>query len=205
LVYKYDAPLLPNLYPLPLQRDITPNIWDGYETLRIGAFGAVRPLKNFTTAAATALAIHEKLDVPTELHMSSGGESSTLEAIDQICGNVPGFDLIRHPWSYWDSFIRLIADMHLLIQPSYTESFNLITADGISVGVPSVVSSAINWAPKEWKADMDNPLEIADVGIRLLRGRARWSGYKALKDHNICSLPYWFKFLGIQKNRWWEF
>jgi hypothetical protein len=32
--------------------------------------------------------------------------------------------------------------MHLLIQVSYTESFNMVTADGVLEGVPSVTSDA---------------------------------------------------------------
>ncbi len=31
--------------------------------------------------------------------------------------------------------------MHLLLQPSYTESFNMVTADGVAEGVASVVST----------------------------------------------------------------
>jgi hypothetical protein len=58
--------------------------------------------------------------------------------------------------------------MNLLLQPSYTESFNMVTADGVAEGVPSVVSSAIDWAPADWKADVDDTLDIARVGRRLL-------------------------------------
>ena len=65
-------------------------------------------------------------------------------------------------------FRRTVGSMHLLLQPSYTESFNMVTADGVAEGVPSVVSSAIDWAPEDWKADVDDSLEIARVGRRLL-------------------------------------
>jgi hypothetical protein len=35
-------------------------------------------------------------------------------------------------------------DVHLLLQPSFTQSFNVVTADGVHQGVPSVVSDAID-------------------------------------------------------------
>jgi hypothetical protein len=58
--------------------------------------------------------------------------------------------------------------MHLLLQPSYTESFNMVTADGAAEGVASVVSEAIDWAPDDWKADVDDVLDISRVGRRLV-------------------------------------
>jgi glycosyltransferase involved in cell wall biosynthesis len=42
--------------------------------------------------------------------------------------------------------------MNVLINCSYTESFNMVTADGIAEGIPSVVSDAICWAPAYWRA-----------------------------------------------------
>ena len=72
--------------------------------------------------------------------------------------------------------------MHLLLQPSYTESFNMVTADGVAEGVPSVVSHAIDWAPEHWKAMMDDVLDIARVGRYLLTDPyAPQEGIEALK------------------------
>jgi hypothetical protein len=192
--YNQEATLLPNLYPLP-DKDKVKAPWDGKSALKIGAFGAVRPYKNFMTAAAAAITIQRFLGVPVELHMSTGGEGGTVAAIEQMCAGVKDFKLVKHEWSYWDKFIRLVANMDLLLQVSYTESFNLITADGISVGVPSVVSSAIEWAPDAWKADADNALKVAQVGLRLLRGENREAGFKALGDHNEYALRFWIAYL----------
>jgi hypothetical protein len=74
--------------------------------------------------------------------------------------------------------------MHLLLQPSYTESFNMVTADGVAEGVPSVVSNAIDWAPEHWKANVDDVLDIARVGRSLLYDpRAAHDGIKALEAY----------------------
>jgi hypothetical protein len=75
--------------------------------------------------------------------------------------------------------------MHLLLQPSYTETFNVVTADGVAEGVASVVSDAIEWAPENWKARRDDVDDIAKTGIRLLRDKsAPRKGLRALQKYN---------------------
>ena len=193
-VYNENCILLPNLYPV--QRRLA-KVWDG-TYLKIGAFGAIRPEKNFMTAAAAAMVIHSLLKVPMELHMSTGGDgckSTTLPAIEEMVKDVEGVKLVRHEWQHWDSFIQLIAEMDLLIQISYTESFNMITADGISVGVPSVVSEVIRWCPDDWKADTDDVIDVANVGMQLLGFPTGTEGSDALIQHNKTSVLYWKAFL----------
>lgn len=195
--------LLPNLYPAKWVRSKRPPL-RGHR-VHIGAFGAVRPEKNFMTAAAAAIVIQKKLGVPVELHMSTGGEgnrSMVLPAIEQMCADIPGLTLVRHEWRFWDKFIEIIGEMDVLLQPSYTESFNMITADGISMGVPSVVSSAISWAPDSWKADTDDAVDVAERGIELLYDPgARAAGVKALRKHNAFGLAHWFEFLECERPR----
>lgn len=190
----YKAILLPNLYPLC---GALPGKMFKGDVIKIGAFGAVRPYKNFMTAAGAAIAIHHQTGRRVEFHMSSGGEPGDTRAIEQLFQDAPGVQLIKHPWAFWNEFIRLIGEMDVLLQPSFTESFNMITADGISQGVPSVVSTAINWAPQSWKADSDDALSVAITAIRLLHdSEAAEEGRKALDKHNQDSLRYWFDFVG---------
>jgi hypothetical protein len=195
-VYGGPVVCLPNLYPLT---EINHRDWDGHSTIKIGVFGAVRPLKNFMTAGAAAMAIHSLLNVPVEIHMSIGGEGDggdVTRSIEQMTLGVPGVTLVRHPWQPWAEFIQLISKMDLMIQPSFTESFNMVTADGILVGVPSVVSTAITWVPDNWKADSDNALDIARVGIDLLRNpQAEHEGIAAIQKQNDYGLTYWKQYL----------
>lgn len=194
--FRKPTVLLPNLYPV---EKVHAKIWDKRAPLKIGAFGAIRPEKNFMTAAGAAVLIHRYFNVPIELHMSSGGEeckhSTTLQAISQMVNDLPGITLINHPWAYWDEFIRLVGDMDLLMQLSYTESFNMVTADGISQGVSSVVSPVISWAPDGWKADPDDVVAAARTGIRLIERDQKYVGYDALKKHNEAAFKHWEKFL----------
>lgn len=195
--YNRPAIYLPNLYPLRNAQLV--QRYQGQSPLRIGAFGAVRPYKNFMTAAAAALLIQTALDIPVEFHMSDGGEGDqgrVMPAIEAMLRNTQ-VTLVKHPWMYWNSFIQLIGSMDLLIQVSYTESFNLITADGILAGVASVVSSVVRWAPDEWKADSDDAIDVAAVGLALL-SKSTDVGIKALTRSNERGILKWFQFLGIR-------
>jgi hypothetical protein len=197
----YDAPvfLLPNLYPLGQRLTHAHHL---NPPINIGTFGAMRLEKNFITAVAAALAIQKYLDLAVHLHINVGGEVSTrrvLDTIQQMVEGVPGFTLVKHRWMPWDKFRELIRRMHILLQPSYTESFNMVTADGIANGVPSVVSTAITWAPEEWKADSDDALDIACRGVWLLEhlSLARWQGHHALMEQNAIGVRFWKEYLGL--------
>jgi hypothetical protein len=97
---------------------------------------------------------------------------------------LPDVSLTLNGWQSWPNFRKTVSHMHLLLQPSYTESFNMVTADGVAEGVASVVSEAIDWAPDDWKANVDDVLDIARVGRRLLCDpRAAEEGYRALEEH----------------------
>src|SRR5271166_3564635 len=68
----YNAPCvyLPNLYYLEAAPTQRPGFSSG--TLRIGTFGAIRPLKNFMSAAGAALTMARSLKANLELWVSTG-------------------------------------------------------------------------------------------------------------------------------------
>ena len=191
--YETPAILLPNLYPIrPF------NGQDKDCVIRIGSFGAIRPLKNQLTACAAAIIIAKRLDAPVEFHVSAGREEGggnvVLSAIQQMSQDVPNFTLVLDGWRGWHEFRELTASMNLLLHPSYTESFNIVTADGVSQGVPTVGSYAIHWLPEDWKVDSDNAVEMAEVGLKLLEEGAE-QGIQSLKRHNEIGFKNWKVFL----------
>jgi glycosyltransferase involved in cell wall biosynthesis len=192
---------LPNLYfldsalPVRTQRPL----WGG-GPLRIGAFGATRPLKNLISAVAGAIEISYQLKADTEIWLSSGrtegGGETVLNACRALTQNLPHVKLVLAGWADWAEHRSTVANMHLLLQPSYTESFNMVTADGIAEGVPSVVSDAIDWVPPHWQASVDNVFDIARVGRALLGDpHAVQDGVRALQTHNQDGLQAWKEYL----------
>jgi len=189
---------LPNLYYLDGCARVPHKVFRG-GTLRIGAFGATRPLKNFMTAAGAAVQIAATLRTDTELWMSSGrneGGGSVPEAIRQMTQGIPHFRMVDSGWQSWPQFRQTVRSMHLLLQPSYTETFNVVTADGVAEGVPSVVSDAIDWAPGGWKARVDDVNGIARTGLKLLADKsAPRKGRQALENYNRRAFRAWRQFL----------
>jgi hypothetical protein len=58
-----------------------------------------------------------------------------------------------------------------------------------------VVSHAIEWAPGNWKAQVDDVHQIATVGQKLLRDRrAAGRGLKALQGYNHRAMKHWHAF-----------
>ena len=151
------------------------------------------------TAAGAALEIANGLRADLEFWISSGRNESAgavVEAVRQMMAGLPHVTLVENGWQTWPQFRQTVRHMHLLLQPSYTESFNVVTADGVAEGVPSVVSEAIDWAPNNWKAPVDDASAMARVGRRLLRSRrAPAQGLSALRAHNKKALRNWNEFL----------
>jgi hypothetical protein len=191
---------LPNLYNLDSTVPVSRPLYNG-GTLRIGAFGACRPLKNFLTAAAAAISIGKQLRVPVEFWMNGGrpdGGGSIERAIRELIRQQAGVSLRILNWSAWPEFLELIGTLHLMIQVSYTESFNMVTADGISKGVPSVVSSAIDWVPDRWVAQSDDALDVACVGRSLITDPcAIADAVDSLERHNQNGFYRWTDFLDL--------
>jgi hypothetical protein len=197
--YTRPCTYLPNLYYLESGCTTWRPLFEG-GTLRIGAFGATRPLKNLMSAAGAALEITHRYKANLELWLSAGrtegGGDTVLRAVRAMLEGLPNVKLVENGWQCWPKFRQTVAHMHLLLQPSYTESFNMVTADGVAEGVASVVSEAIDWAPENWKAMTDDVLDIARIGRHLLADPyAAQEGLDALIFHNSDGLRAWQSFL----------
>lgn len=198
-MYGRPVQYLPNLYYLHGQEPIHRPVYNG-GPLRIGAFGSLRVYKNFSTAVTAGIEIGHMLRVPVEIWINSGRNDGAGNIVYRTArawtDGVPGVQLKELPWCSWPDFKRHIGTMNLLLQPSYTETFNNVTADGIAEGVPSVVSDTIEWVPENWKASTDDPKDVASVGRRLLADyHAPAEGYQALKQYVTDGLVHWRKYL----------
>jgi len=193
--------LLPNMYPFDSIQH-RPQ-WHG-STLRIGCFGAMRPQKNVLTAAGAALEVGVRLRVTDLEFWTSGGRiegggASIVQAIEQMYLGMPRARWVAQGWASWTDFLVTLGSMDLLLQPSYTESFNMVTADGIARGIPSVIGDAIDWAPRNWVASCDSAADIANKAIALLHDPGAISeGVQALTAHNRAALLEWESFLAVQ-------
>lgn len=199
----YGRPItyLPNLYYLHGHEPVSRPAWNG-GTLRIGAFGSLRIYKNFSTAVAASVELISRLKCHGEIWINSGRDDGTGNVVKRTAKSwthgLPNITLKELHWASWPEFKRMVGSMNLLMQPSYTETFNNVTADGICEGTPSVVSESIEWAPHSWKAEPDDSSHVASVARRLLFDPyASHDGYEHLKAYVKQGIPHWKKFCGV--------
>lgn len=197
--YGHPCQLLPNLYFLNKIHKSHRKLWDG-GILKIGIFGATRPQKNLASAVGSAIELSYQLKIHTQIWLSSGrnegGGNTILNTIREMVKDLPNVSLHEAGWQTWPRFRQLVGSMHLLIQPSYTESFNMVTADGVAEGVPSVVSEAIDWVPQSWVANADDVFDIAKVGRHLIHDHhAASEGLEHLISHVEAGLKRWKTYL----------
>jgi hypothetical protein len=191
-----NAVCLPNLYDLTESFARHDRRWQG-GALRLGLFGANRPLKNHLSGAAASVVLARELHVPIELLLSSGrNEGGDGRALEEMTENIANLRVTRTGWLPWSSFRRLLRTVDLVFQVSYTETFNVVTADAIAEGVPVVASDAIDWVPRWWQARTDEPLDVVRVAKRLLRDpEAPRHGREALQAYVDRGVVAWWRFL----------
>lgn len=195
-----QALLLPNLYDTE-GFTINPTSRRDPDPLRIGTFGALRDGKNQFVAQQAALGMARRLRVHLEWHVNGNGNAPAkpmVRARQRLYANVPWAMMIEHPMTAWHEFLKAVEDMDLLVMPSFYETFCCVVADGIRMGVPSVVTSAMEWAPRSWVChDPSDPAAVMRVGLALLHDRsgAVHDGRVALEAYLQNALRCWIDYL----------
>lgn len=162
--------------------------------------------KNLLSAAEAAVELAERLSVGLEYYVNSGrdenhwGGARMIEARNEIFSGMRDKKIIQVPWEPWPKFRRTVRIMDLLINPSFDETFCVVTADGIAEGVPSVVTGAMEWTPPHWQAEPWDPTQIMRVGMGLLHDRQSVHDARRLLERYVADgLKLWLDFL--LKNR----
>lgn len=136
--------------------------------VHIGCFGAIRPLKNQLTQACAAIKFADDIGKRLVFHINGtrveGQGQPVLHNIRHIFQHSPNHTLVEHSWLPHDKFMELVATMDFGMQCSFTETFNIVAADMVSVDVPMVVSSEVTWLPMWVKAD---PTSVGSIVRKL--------------------------------------
>jgi hypothetical protein len=148
---------MPNYYPTDFVTK--PYLVDSKDTVDIGCFGAVRPLKNHMLQAIAALKFAESMGKKLNFHINSGRlEMKGEPVLHNLRGLFQhlydkGHQLISHGWTHRDEFLKIVAEMDIGMQVSFSETFNIVGADFVSQGVPFLGSSEIPWSSPEFNSD----------------------------------------------------
>lgn len=193
---------LPNCYdvgPIP-KTDPKP---DAGIAVDIGCFGAVRPLKNQLIQAVAAIVFADSRGLRLRFHINS---SRVEQKGDPVLNNLvalfkhsPKHELIKHGWRAHSDFLAIVRTMDIGLQTSFTETFNIVSADFASVGVPIIVSEEVGWAANFYKVSQPTSLEsIVDklaFAYDTKTGSPRILNHAKLKHFAVHSELTWVSYL----------
>jgi hypothetical protein len=185
----WSVSYLPNYYPLRKPRAARPPSG----VLNVGCFGAIRPLKNQLIQAFGAAEYARSVSKRLVFHMNGSrieqSGSNNLKNISAFL-TAAGCTLELHPWLEHDDFLELIAEMDICLQVSLSESFNLVSADAVSMGVPLVGSEAISWLPRRSQADVDSAASIVSA-MNKADATAVAMNHEALENYLANAVTAW--------------
>lgn len=194
---------LPNYYPIEKSFNRKGYFDPCLGVIDVGCFGAIRPMKNQLTQAIAAINLADELGVKLNFHINAGRVeqrgSNVLKNIRALFNSHPRHSLVEHGWYPHYQFLEIVAKMDLGMQVSFSETFNIVTADFVNEDVPVVTSHEIDWLPKSVKANPTSISDIVHVSKKVLK--ADKHGFtkrnkKALKIFGEESKIVWLSYFG---------
>lgn len=131
----------------------------------IGCFGSIRPMKNTLIQAIAAIAFANNRGLKLNFHINNKAE----QLGDRIFKNLyhlfkdSNHELVVHDWYDHRNFIKVVRKMDYGMQVSFSETFNIVTADFVNNDVPIVVSDEIGYLPDYNYAKPNSVRSIVEV------------------------------------------
>jgi len=194
---------LPNVY-FPDEYDMGEGKqWKPEKTVNIGCFGSIRPLKNHLYQAVASIIFANSLDKKLKFHINGdrveqSGES-ILKNLNYLFKNSP-HELVCHPWSNHYDFIKVVREMDICLQLSFSETFNIVAADAVWNRIPVVGSKDIDWLDEIFKSEPTDDLSVLAKMKIAYFGREinlQDKNKKSLISYNKVSYDVWAKFLNL--------
>jgi glycosyltransferase involved in cell wall biosynthesis len=196
-----DLVYLPNVFG---EKISDKELHDG-QTINVGCFGAVRPMKNQLIQAIAAIGYAKQNRKNLRFHINStrvetGGDPA-LKNLRALFSQAPHAQLVEHEWMEQHEFFNLLhTKIDLGLQVSLSETFNVVTANYVAAGCPVVVSKEIEWVDNSCKArdnDVDDIQEKIRSVIKNKRLVKRNQNY--LIKYSKASLKKWIDWLAGNK------
>jgi len=147
---------LPNVYISKPRR----TFYRDKNTLDIGCFGAVRPMKNQLIQALAAIQFARDKGKKLRFHINGSrvetGGAPVLKNLIQLFEHQKDAELVQSKWNEPEEFLDYLQTMDMGLQVSLTETFNVVCADYVTAGIPVVASDDIKWLSNWCKAADDS-------------------------------------------------
>lgn len=189
---------LPNIY-LGKCKDFNDRRSDG--VINIGCFGAIRPMKNQLIQALAAIEFAKRRGRFLKFHVNGSrievGGDPVLKGLKDLFSGALMAELILVKWNEPEEFHDYL-NLHIDIgmQVSMTETFNVVTADYLTAGVPIAVSKAVKWVSRFSQAHEESVPSI--VRTMNFAWKNRWLlewNQKLLRDFSKHSTNLWHDFI----------
>lgn len=188
---------LENIYNFEPQ---SPKIFKG-NTINIGCHGSLRHMKNVPLQAIAAMGFANKNNLKLRFHINStrddGESSAVIQNIRHIFYN-SGHEIVNIDWLNHESFkAYCFKEIDLGLQVSLSETFNIVSADYCSMGIPIVVSSEVKWCDKMSVSEYSDINKIIDkMEFSLNNPVLVKRNQELLLAHSERATSSWLKFLG---------
>lgn len=146
----YEFIYLPNIIDIKFHKK-RKSKYSSY--MDVGCFGSLRLLKNHCYQAICAMEAADQLGKKLRFHITvdigmdeKNNRYPVLKNLEELFKN-SNHELVKHIWLDQEEFHPLIKKMDIGMQLSYTESFNIVSADFVNAGVLIITSDAIRWIP----------------------------------------------------------
>lgn len=146
-------------------------------TINIACMGAIRQLKNTLMQAIAAIRFADdkgwKLRFHVNIDVSQDHQGNNpYKNLVNLFANT-SHELVTHPWVTHHHFIQFLSEVDMGMQVSFSETFCIVAADMVSVGLPLIGSDAIHWLDKK---SMANPIVVNHITQQL---------HKSLNHHKL--------------------
>ena len=168
-------------------------------TFNVGCFGAIRPLKNQLIQAMAAISYADREDLNLHFHVNATrveGGHGVLKNLRALFSNSK-HRLIEHVWHSHRAFQHILYRMDVSMCVSLSETFCIVAADSVSLGVPLVASSQVPWAYRGSIVDATDVGDIADGVHRAVTWRLfnNFMNKRHLREYDEKSVRVWKEFL----------
>lgn len=172
------------------------------EGINLGCFGALRVPKNHLQQAIAAIEFANEIGQTLNFHINESKIERESGILNNLINLFKGTEhnLILHDWVNHRDFLDIVNSMDIGLQVSFTESFNIVSADFVHQDVPIVVSEDIKWMPNHSKAKAANTKDIVDKLLFIYK--TNWLNLHklnkvALKSYNKKAEKVWRHFLNV--------
>ena len=205
---RYNFIYLPNVITINHKKDDCEKRHNS-NIINIGCFGALRLLKNSAFQALCAIRAADILGKTLHFHVTlakiDGYDDEhqiklnpILKNLEEIFANSRHV-LVKHEWKENKEFQHLVKKMDIGMQLSFSESFNIVTADFINNNKLMVVSNAIDWMHEIFEASTTNYDNAVKKIIFVYKHRYSWMMkdlmHDSLNKYNRDAKKMWFDFI----------